>query len=160
MEVRGTCVRRGRPMRVVLQRVSHASVSVGGRLVGEVGAGFVILVGFRPGDGNDQIEWMADKVLGLRVFPDDEGKMNLGLDEVGGDLLVVSQFTLHGDTRKGRRPSFVDAAPPDVAIPLYERFIGVLRERAPGRVETGVFGAHMEVALVNDGPVTLILDRE
>lgn len=129
-------------------------------MVGQVGPGFVILVAFRPGDGNDQIDWMADKVLGLRVFPDAEGKMNLGMDEAGGDLLVVSQFTLYGDTRKGRRPSFVDAAPPEVAIPLYERFVDVLRERAPGRVETGVFGAHMEVDMVNDGPVTLILERE
>jgi D-tyrosyl-tRNA(Tyr) deacylase len=103
---------------------------------------------------------MAGKVLGLRVFPDSEGKMNLGLEDTGGDLLVVSQFTLYGDTRKGRRPSFVHAAPPDVAIPLYERFVAVLRERAPGKVETGEFGAMMEVELVNDGPVTLVLERE
>jgi len=147
-------------VRVVLQRVSRAAVEVDGRVVGEIGAGFVLLVGFRTGDGDDHLSWMADKVLGLRVFPDAEGKMNLGLDEIGGDLLVVSQFTLYGDARKGRRPSFVDAAPPDVAIPLYERFVGVLRERAPGRVETGEFGAHMKVSLVNDGPVTLVLERE
>lgn len=147
-------------MKVVLQRVSSASVSLGGRAVGEIGSGFLLLVGFRRGDGDEQVAWMADKVLGLRIFPDAEGKMNLGLDETGGDLLVVSQFTLYGDTRKGRRPSYVDAAPPEVAVPLYERFVGVLRERAPGRVETGVFGAHMEVALVNDGPVTLVLERE
>lgn len=147
-------------MRVVLQRVSRASVVVEGRTVGEVGKGFVLLVGFRGSDGDEQLRWMADKVLGLRVFPDGEGKMNLGLDEAGGDLLVVSQFTLYGDARKGRRPSFVDAAAPEVAVPLYERFVGLLRERAPGRVETGEFGAHMEVALVNDGPVTLVLERE
>lgn len=147
-------------MRVVLQRVSRAQVSVEGRVVGRVGPGFLLLVGFRPGDGDEQLAWMADKVLGLRVFPDADGRMNLGLDESGGDLLVVSQFTLYGDTRKGRRPSFVDAAPPEVAVPLYERFVALLRERAPGRVETGEFGAHMDVELVNDGPVTLVLERE
>jgi D-tyrosyl-tRNA(Tyr) deacylase len=102
---------------------------------------------------------MADKIVGLRIFPDDEGKMNLGLEDAGGDLMVVSQFTLYGDTRKGRRPSFVEAAPPDVAIPLYERFVALLRERAPGRVDTGEFGAMMAVELVNDGPVTLVLER-
>lgn len=130
------------------------------RVVGEVERGHMLLVGFRAGDGEAQIDWMADKVLGLRVFPDADGKMNLGLDEAGGDLLVVSQFTLYGDTRRGRRPSFVDAAPPEVAIALYERFVEVLRTRAPGRVETGEFGAMMQVELVNDGPVTLVLERE
>jgi D-tyrosyl-tRNA(Tyr) deacylase len=147
-------------MRVVLQRVARARVTVEGRVVGEIGAGHVLLVGFRARDGEDHITWMADKVLGLRVFPDAEGKMNLGLEETGGDLLIVSQFTLYGDTRKGRRPSFVDAAPPELAIPLYERFVEVLRERAPGRVETGEFGAMMRVELINDGPVTLVLERE
>jgi len=147
-------------LRVVLQRVSRAQVSVEGRVTGSVGAGFLLLVGFRSGDGDEQLAWMADKVLGLRVFPDADGKMNLGLDETGGDLLVVSQFTLYGDARKGRRPSFIDAAPPEVAIPLYERFVALLRERARGRVETGEFGAHMDVELVNDGPVTLVLERE
>lgn len=147
-------------MRVVLQRVARARVTVSERVVGEIGAGHVLLVGFRPGDGEDQILWMADKVLGLRVFSDQEGKMNLDLEEVCGDLLVVSQFTLYGDTRKGRRPSFVSAAPPELAIPLYERFVEVLRSRAPGRVATGEFGAMMQVDLVNDGPVTLVLERE
>ena len=147
-------------MRVVLQRVARARVMVEGRVVGEIGTGHVLLVGFRAGDGEDHITWMADKVLGLRVFPDAEGKMNLGLEETDGDLLIVSQFTLYGDTRKGRRPSFVDAAPPELAIPLYERFVEVLRERAPGRVETGEFGAMMQVELINDGPVTLVLERE
>ena len=146
-------------MRVVLQRVARARVTVSGEPTGEIGRGHLLLVGFRDGDGDTQIEWMADKVLGLRVFGDADGKMNLALDEVGGDLLVVSQFTLYGDTRKGRRPSFVEAAPPEVAIPLYERFVGLLRERAPGRVETGEFGAMMQVELVNDGPVTLVLER-
>jgi len=147
-------------VRVVLQRVARARVTVAERVVGEIGAGHLLLVGFRAGDGDDQIGWMADKVLGLRVFPDPEGKMNLDLGEAGGDLLVVSQFTLYGDTRKGRRPSFVDAAPPELAIPLYERFVDVLRARAPGRVATGEFGAMMQVELVNDGPVTLVLERE
>ena len=102
---------------------------------------------------------MADKVVSLRLFADDEGRMNRGLEDVGGGLLVVSQFTLYGDTRKGRRPSFIDAAPPDLAIPRYERFVALLRERAPGAVETGEFGAMMDVELVNDGPVTLLLER-
>ncbi len=147
-------------MRVVLQRVSGARVRVEGRTVGEIGTGHLLLVGFREGDGEDQMAWMADKVVGLRVFPDPEGRMNLGLDEVGGDLLVVSQFTLYGDARKGRRPSFVGAAPPELATRLYDRFVALLRERAPGRVETGEFGAMMAVELVNDGPVTLVLDRD
>jgi D-tyrosyl-tRNA(Tyr) deacylase len=102
---------------------------------------------------------MAEKIIGLRLFADDDGKMNLSLDEVGGGILVVSQFTLYGDARKGRRPSFIDAASPEIAIPLYERFVALLRERAPGAVETGEFGAMMEVELVNDGPVTLVLER-
>ena len=146
-------------MRVVLQRVSRASVTVDGRTVGEIGLGHLLLVGFTDADRDEALDWMADKVIGLRVFPDDDGKMNRGLDEVGGDLLVVSQFTLYGDTRKGRRPSFVDAAHPDRAVPLYERFVALLRERAPAKVETGEFGAMMDVELVNAGPVTLILER-
>jgi D-tyrosyl-tRNA(Tyr) deacylase len=146
-------------MRVVLQRVSHAKVTSDGRLLGEIGRGCVLLVAFTEQDHEDALAWMADKVIGLRIFPDDEGKMNRGLDEVGGDLLVVSQFTLYGDTRKGRRPSFVGAAGPGRAIPLYRRFLELLRQRAPGKVECGEFGAMMDVELVNDGPVTLILDR-
>jgi D-tyrosyl-tRNA(Tyr) deacylase len=146
-------------MRVVLQRVSRASVSVEGEIVGAIGAGHLLLAGFTEGDDEDGLVWMADKIVGLRVFPDEEGRMNLGLDEVGGDLLVVSQFTLYGDIRKGRRPSFVHAADPEIAVPLYERFIELLRQRAPGRVESGVFGAMMDVELVNDGPVTLVLER-
>lgn len=147
-------------MRVVLQRVTRARVTVEQRVVGEIGSGFLILVGFRTEDGEAQIDWMVDKVLGLRVFPDLDGKMNLDLGGIVGDLLVVSQFTLYGDTRKGRRPSFVDAAPPELAIPLYDCFVEALRARAPGRVETGEFGAMMRVELTNDGPVTLVLERE
>jgi D-aminoacyl-tRNA deacylase len=149
-------------VRIVLQRVSRAEVRVGERVVGKIAVGFLILAGFAPSDGEDVLAWMADKILGLRVFADAEGKMNLALADVRGALLVVSQFTLYGDARKGRRPSFVDAAPPEVAIPLYERFVALLRERGAGsgtKVETGEFGAMMEVELVNDGPVTLILER-
>ena len=147
-------------MRVVLQRVTRAEVRIDGRGVGRIGRGHVLLVGFKKGDGTAQLEWMADKVLGLRVFGDAEGKMNLGLDEAGGDVLVVSQFTLYGDTSKGRRPSFVDAAPPEIAVPLYEEFVRTLRSKTSRAVETGEFGAMMEVDLVNDGPVTLVLERD
>ena len=149
-------------MRVVLQRVSRAEVRVDGRVTGKVGKGFLVLAGLAPTDTEESLAWMADKILGLRVFGDADGKMNLALADVRGALLVVSQFTLYGDSSKGRRPSFIDAAPPDIAIPLYERFVALLRERGAGsatRVETGEFGAMMEVELVNDGPVTLILER-
>ena len=146
-------------MRVVLQRVSSASVAIDGEMVGEIGSGLVLLVGFTDEDGEEDLAWMARKILGLRVFSDVEGKMNLSLGDVGGDLLVISQFTLYGDTRKGRRPSFVQAAAPDVAIPLYDRFLELLTDRAPGRVDSGEFGAMMDVALVNAGPVTLVLER-
>jgi D-tyrosyl-tRNA(Tyr) deacylase len=147
-------------VRVVLQRVSRAAVRVDGRVTGSIGTGFVVLAGFAPADTAETLEWMAEKVLTLRVFGDAAGKMNLALDDVGGALLVVSQFTLYGDARKGRRPSFVDAAPPAIAVPLYERFVALLRERSGGmKVETGAFGAMMDVELVNDGPVTLILEK-
>ena len=145
-------------MRVVLQRVSRARVTVDGRVTGEIGVGLLLLVGFTLVDAEESLSWMADKVLGLRVFADEHEKMNRSVVEVGGGLLVVSQFTLYGDTRKGRRPSFVEAAPPEVAIPLYERFLSKLRiTELP--VQTGEFGAMMDVELVNDGPVTLILER-
>ena len=149
-------------VRIVLQRVSRAEVRVDGRVTGKIGVGSLVLAGFAPTDGEDALAWMADKVLGLRVFGDAEGKMNLALADVHGAVLVVSQFTLYGDVQKGRRHSFIDAAPPEVAIPLYERFVSLLRERGAGsgvQVETGEFGAMMEVELVNDGPVTLILEK-
>lgn len=146
-------------MRVVLQRASRGSVTIDGSVVGEIGLGLVLLVGFTEGDDPETVRWMAEKVLGLRVFSDAEEKMNLSLEDVGGDLLVISQFTLYGDTRKGRRPSFVKAASPPVAMPLYDRFLEILRERAPGKVESGEFGAMMDVELVNAGPVTLVLER-
>jgi D-tyrosyl-tRNA(Tyr) deacylase len=145
-------------MRIVLQRVSRAEVRVQGRVTGRIGTGFVLLAGFTHTDGDEQLSWMADKVTGLRVLGDAEGKMNLALADVGGAVLLVSQFTLYGDSAKGRRPSFLAAARPEQAIPLYERFIQLLRERGL-RVETGEFGAMMDVELVNDGPVTLWLER-
>ncbi len=132
-----------------------------GGVPGKIGPGFLVLAGFAPTDADVQLTWMAEKILGLRVFGDAEGKMNRDLAEVNGGVLVVSQFTLYGDASKGRRPSFIDAAPPNLAIPLYEKFVALLREKASGKipVETGEFGAMMDVELVNDGPVTLILER-
>jgi D-tyrosyl-tRNA(Tyr) deacylase len=152
-------------VRVLLQRVTRAEVRVvetqGRRRLGAVGVGYLLLVGFRVGDeqtASDVLPWMADKVVGLRLFGDDAGKMNLALSDVGGGLLVVSQFTLYGDADKGRRPSFIDAARPEVAGPLYAQFVELLRARGV-TVATGEFGAMMEVELVNDGPVTLWLER-
>jgi D-tyrosyl-tRNA(Tyr) deacylase len=145
-------------MRILLQRVSRAEVRIDGAIAGRIGTGFLLLVGITHADGEEQVAWMADKVAGLRLFSDADGKMNLGLADVGGRALVVSQFTLYGDARKGRRPSFIDAARPEVAQPLYERFVAMLRS-AGLTVETGEFGAMMDVELVNDGPVTLWLER-
>ena len=132
-----------------------------GRVTGKVGPGFLVLAGFSPADTDAQLAWMAEKILGLRVFGDDEGKMNRDLADVSGGILVVSQFTLYGDASKGRRPSFIDAAPPNLAVPLYEKFVALLKEKSAGKVpvETGEFGAMMDVELVNDGPVTLMLER-
>lgn len=146
-------------MRVVLQRVSEAHVTIEGKVVGEIGLGQFLLVGFKQSDTTDQVEWMADKVVGLRIFQGDAGKMNRTLADVDGSILVVSQFTLYGDVRKGRRPSFIDAATPETAIRLYERFVELLEARHPGKVATGEFGAMMDVSLTNDGPVTLVIDR-
>jgi D-tyrosyl-tRNA(Tyr) deacylase len=138
--------------------VSRAEVRIGQRTTGSIGRGFLLLVGFTHGDTPEKVEWMAEKASGLRLFGDAEGKMNLGLADVGGALLVVSQFTLYGNAEKGKRPSFIDAARPDEAIPLYERFVSSLRARGL-QVDTGEFGAMMDVELVNDGPVTLWLER-
>lgn len=145
-------------MRILLQLVSRAEVRVPGRTTGRIGRGFLLFVGFRESDGEAELLWMADKVLGLRLFPDADGRMNLSLGDVQGALLVVSQFTLYGDASRGRRPSFTDAARPEQAIPLYESWLALLRDRG-ATVETGEFGAMMEVDLVNDGPVTLMLER-
>ena len=145
-------------MKVVLQRVSEASVTIDGEVAGAIGRGFCLLVGFTHTDTDAQVDWMAEKVSGLRLFSDAEGKMNLGLRDVGGAMLVVSQFTLYGDAGKGRRPSFIAAARPETAVPLYERFVAALRAQG-FEVAAGRFGAEMQVEILNDGPVTLILER-
>src|SRR4051794_14914352 len=146
-------------MRVVLQRVSRASVTIAGEVVGAIDNGALVLLGIAPADTAEDGRRLADKVVNLRIFADADGKMNRSLLDVGGACLVVSQFTLYGDTRKGRRPSFVDAAPPPVAIPLYEAFLDAVRAHGV-RVAAGRFGADMQVELVNDGPVTLLLSTD
>lgn len=145
-------------MRAVVQRVARSSVRVDGRLVGEIGRGLNVLIGVREGDSDEDARWLAHKIAGLRVFEDEAGKMNLSLLDVGGEALVVSQFTLYGNTRKGFRPSFVDAAPPDIAEPLIERFVAFLREEGVP-TQTGVFRAMMMVEIINDGPVTILLEK-
>jgi D-aminoacyl-tRNA deacylase len=146
-------------MRAVVQRVSSARVSVEETVIGEIGKGLLVLLGIAPGDSPENADWLAEKLVGLRIFEDDAGKMNHSLDEVGGAMLVVSQFTLYGDCRKGRRPSFIEAAPPEVAVPLYEAFIRTVQSLGV-TVATGRFGAMMRVELVNEGPVTLIVDSK
>ncbi len=145
-------------MRVVVQRVTRASVAVDGKVVGAIGLGLLVLVAFTEADDQADVDWMAEKIVGLRVFPDDDDRMNRSVADVRGQLLVVSQFTLYGDASRGRRPSFVKAADPKIAVPLYEAFVGAVRDRNIP-VETGTFGAMMEVELVNDGPVTLVIER-
>ena len=144
-------------MRAVLQRVSRASVAVGDEVVGAIGRGLLVLLGVAPDDTEDDVRRLADKVVGLRIFADEADKMNRSVADVGGGVLVVSQFTLYGDCRKGRRPSCVGAAGPEIAVPLYEAFVNAIRAQGVP-VATGRFGAMMNVELVNDGPVTLILD--
>lgn len=146
-------------MKAVIQRVSEASVTVDGRLVSQIGRGFLVLLGVVQGDSDAEAEWIARKISGMRIFEDGEGRMNLSLDDIGGSVIVVSQFTLCADCRKGNRPSFVEAAPADEARRLYEKVAALLRERfGTERVGTGIFQTHMEVRLLNDGPVTIILD--
>lgn len=144
-------------MRLVIQRVSESSVCVDGQIVGQCGNGFLVLVGVETGDNENDIRYCADKTIGLRVFQDDVGKMNRSILETGGEVLAISQFTLLGDARHGRRPSFSDAARPEVSVPLYELYCDLLRE-AGIPTETGVFGADMKVSLINDGPVTILID--
>jgi D-tyrosyl-tRNA(Tyr) deacylase len=145
-------------MRIIIQRVSQASVQVGDRLTGAIGAGLLVLLGVTHDDTEADVQWLTKKLLALRIFNDEEGKMNKAITEVGGGILVVSQFTLYAQSKKGNRPSYIRSAPPPVSIPLYERFVAVLREQFKGPVETGEFGAMMDVVLVNDGPVTILID--
>jgi D-tyrosyl-tRNA(Tyr) deacylase len=147
-------------MRVVLQRVVEARVVVDGSVTGEIDHGLLLLLGVAPDDTERQVQWMAKKLANLRIFSDAAGKMNRSLLDCGGGALVVSQFTLYGDTKKGRRPSFNGAAPPELAEPLYQRFCEALAAQGVTPVQRGVFGAHMTVSLVNDGPVTLVIDSE
>ncbi|OON69154.1 D-aminoacyl-tRNA deacylase [Hymenobacter sp. CRA2] len=147
-------------MRVVVQRVTEASVTVDGEITGQIGPGLLVLAGFTHADTAAELDWMARKLVQLRIFSDADDKMNLSVQDVGGDVLVVSQFTLLADVRKGTRPSYVQAAPPPVAIPLYEEFVRQLTALLGRAVATGRFGADMKVRLLNDGPVTIVLDRE
>ena len=145
-------------MRAVIQRVTSASVTIAGKAKSSIQTGLLILVGIEEADTTEDIEWLSGKIVRLRVFPDDQGVMNRSVQETGGELLVVSQFTLHASTKKGNRPSYIRAARPEVAVPLYEAFVRKLSEDLGKPVQTGEFGADMQVALVNDGPVTLLID--
>jgi D-aminoacyl-tRNA deacylase len=146
-------------LRIVLQRVKEASVAVAGDRISAIGPGLLLLVGVAHGDGETEADWLAEKIAGLRIVADEEGKMNRSVKDIGGAVLAVSQFTLLADTRKGRRPSFVGAAPPEEATRLFDYFCGRLRAAGVEQVETGRFGAMMDVTLVNDGPVTIVLER-
>jgi D-tyrosyl-tRNA(Tyr) deacylase len=147
-------------MIAVLQRVSEASVTIAGTVRGQIGTGFLVLLGITHSDTAEDVDWLARKIVGMRIFNDAEGKMNLDLAAVGGSILLISQFTLHASTKKGNRPSFIEAARPDVAIPLYERMIETLGALLGTPIETGEFGADMKVSLLNDGPVTLVVDSK
>ncbi len=147
-------------MRVVIQRVSRASVSIGGKVKSSIDRGYMILLGIGSDDGTEDIQWLVRKIIGLRVFDDDEGVMNLNIHDVGGDILVVSQFTLMASYKKGNRPSWLRAAPHSISIPLYEQFCASLSEALGKPVGTGEFGAMMEVSLVNDGPTTICMDTK
>ena len=147
-------------MKVVLQRVTSASVTVEDKIVGEIQKGIVILVGIEDADSQEDIDWLVGKITQLRIFGDENGVMNLSVEEVNGDVLVVSQFTLHAATKKGNRPSYIKAARPEVAIPIYEKFVNTLENKLGKKVPTGIFGADMKVALLNDGPVTIIIDSK
>lgn len=147
-------------MRVVIQRTTHASVTIGGQLKSAIGPGMLILVGIEDADGPEDIDWLCRKIVNLRIFDDDEGVMNRSVLETGGDILVVSQFTLHASTKKGNRPSYIRAARPEISIPLYEQFCEALSQTLGKSVETGQFGADMQVELLNDGPVTICMDTK
>ena len=145
-------------MRVVVQRVSQSNVKVSGEVIGEIKKGLMVLVSFVDEDNETDLGWMTKKIINLRIFNDDEGKMNRSVQEVGGDILLISQFTLHGSTKKGNRPSFIKAAKPDFAKVMYERFIKVLEQSLGKEIQTGEFGGDMKVSLINDGPTTIIID--
>lgn len=147
-------------MRVVLQRVSSASVSIEGNEKSSIGTGVLILLGIEDADGKDDIEWLCRKIANMRIFPDEHGVMNRSLTDVDGEALVVSQFTLHASTKKGNRPSYIQAAKPDIAIPLYESFVAELNSILQKDIKTGEFGADMQISLVNDGPVTILMDSK
>lgn len=147
-------------MRAVIQRVSESSVLADGEHSGAIGTGLLVLLGIEGADTEEDAEWLARKIASLRIFNDEQGQMNLDLSDVGGDILVISQFTLHAKTKKGTRPSYIRAAKPPVAIPMYKRFVELLDQKIEGRVETGEFGADMKVSLVNDGPVTIWIDTK
>ncbi|TPE44621.1 D-aminoacyl-tRNA deacylase [Pontibacter mangrovi] len=147
-------------MRIVIQRVTQAAVEIEGATKGEIGLGLLLLAGFTSDDTEEDLKWLAGKVAALRVFSDEEGKMNLSIKDVNGDALVISQFTLYASTKKGNRPSYTNAAPPAVSIPLYERFVQLLEEALGKPVQTGEFGADMKVSLLNDGPVTIVMDTK
>lgn len=146
-------------MRLVIQRVSEAAVSISGNVHGAIAAGLLILVGIEEADDATDVEWLVQKTVNMRIFPDEEGKMNRSLLDIQGELLVISQFTLHASTKKGNRPGFTQAARPEIAIPLYESFVENCRQTSV-RVETGIFGADMQVSLINDGPVTILIDSK
>ena len=145
-------------MRVVVQRVSQSNVKVSGEIIGEINEGLMVLVSFVDEDNDTDLGWMTKKIINLRIFNDDEGKMNRSVQDVGGDILLISQFTLHGSTKKGNRPSFIKAAKPDFANVMYERFIKVLEQSLGKEIQTGEFGGDMKVSLINDGPTTIIID--
>lgn len=147
-------------MRALIQRVSTAKVVIEGEISGEIGQGILVLLGITHDDSEKDIEWLIRKITQLRIFSDEEGKMNLSVQDVEGSLLVISQFTLFADSKKGNRPSYIQSAPPDVAIPLYEKFLNKLGQNFVGKIETGKFGADMKVSLLNDGPVTIMLDSK
>ena len=145
-------------MRVVVQRVSQSNVKVSGETIGEINEGLMVLVSFVDEDNDTDLGWMTKKIINLRIFNDDEGKMNRSVQDIGGDILLISQFTLHGSTKKGNRPSFIKAAKPDFANVMYERFIKVLEQTLGKEIQTGEFGGDMKVSLINDGPTTIIID--
>ena len=147
-------------MIAVIQRVTESAVKIDGEIKGEIGLGLTVLLGIEEADDASDIEWLSRKIVNLRVFADDEGVMNRSLLEVGGELLLISQFTLHASTKKGNRPSYIKAAKPDIAIPLYESFIATMEKELGKSIQTGKFGADMKISLVNDGPVTIIIDSK